>query len=228
MSNENLQIVLTNIQSFNNELLERCSTAEPAASQNHESNESNSENDDSNGLHDESNLYSAQTDGYENDSKRLFSLSTQSFSQNYNHSSIFNIEDGDNGHAAAFRSQNHSSGGGVPHSDYHFCNNYTNYVNNNENYFNTLINHGAATAWSSSSGSTRASHDQYEEISTASVVNSNYRSPVIEGNQQPLPQQDGMRCRVCLDKATGVHYGIVTCEGCKVIFFYLFKDSTQG
>jgi hypothetical protein len=23
-------------------------------------------------------------------------------------------------------------------------------------------------------------------------------------------------CRVCNDKATGVHYGIATCEGCKV------------
>ena len=25
-------------------------------------------------------------------------------------------------------------------------------------------------------------------------------------------------CKVCNDKATGVHYGISTCEGCKVIF----------
>lgn len=26
------------------------------------------------------------------------------------------------------------------------------------------------------------------------------------------------RCKVCLDKATGFHYGISSCEGCKVIF----------
>lgn len=26
------------------------------------------------------------------------------------------------------------------------------------------------------------------------------------------------KCKVCNDKATGVHYGISTCEGCKVSF----------
>ena len=25
------------------------------------------------------------------------------------------------------------------------------------------------------------------------------------------------RCKVCKDKATGIHYGIPSCEGCKVI-----------
>ena len=25
------------------------------------------------------------------------------------------------------------------------------------------------------------------------------------------------KCKVCTDQATGVHYGIPTCEGCKVI-----------
>ena len=26
------------------------------------------------------------------------------------------------------------------------------------------------------------------------------------------------KCKVCTDKATGIHYGIATCEGCKVLF----------
>jgi hypothetical protein len=34
-------------------------------------------------------------------------------------------------------------------------------------------------------------------------------------------------CKVCNDKATGIHYGVATCEGCKVYFeisfeFFLF------
>jgi hypothetical protein len=26
-------------------------------------------------------------------------------------------------------------------------------------------------------------------------------------------------CKVCNDKATGIHYGVATCEGCKVVSF---------
>ena len=25
-------------------------------------------------------------------------------------------------------------------------------------------------------------------------------------------------CRICHDKASGIHYGVATCEGCKVSF----------
>ena len=27
-------------------------------------------------------------------------------------------------------------------------------------------------------------------------------------------------CRICHDKASGIHYGVVTCEGCKVECFF--------
>ena len=35
----------------------------------------------------------------------------------------------------------------------------------------------------------------------------------------PFPFGD---CRICSDKATGVHYGVATCEGCKVSGEVLF------
>lgn len=35
----------------------------------------------------------------------------------------------------------------------------------------------------------------------------------------PFPFGD---CKICNDKATGVHYGVATCEGCKVYFSFLF------
>jgi hypothetical protein len=31
-------------------------------------------------------------------------------------------------------------------------------------------------------------------------------------------------CKICHDKASGIHYGVITCEGCKVInFIFLVK-----
>lgn len=31
------------------------------------------------------------------------------------------------------------------------------------------------------------------------------------------------KCKVCYDIASGIHYGIATCEGCKVFRFYNLK-----
>lgn len=31
------------------------------------------------------------------------------------------------------------------------------------------------------------------------------------------------KCKVCKDKATGIHYGIPSCEGCKVNKIKIFK-----
>lgn len=42
------------------------------------------------------------------------------------------------------------------------------------------------------------------------------------GHQEPMGEQDEdeqpMICMICEDKATGLHYGIITCEGCKGFF----------
>ena len=46
-------------------------------------------------------------------------------------------------------------------------------------------------------------------------------------NKKDMQQQKAARkqtfifgeCKICNDKATGVHYGIITCEGCKVRFW---------
>ena len=36
---------------------------------------------------------------------------------------------------------------------------------------------------------------------------------------KPLDKSQFGNCKVCQDKASGIHYGVATCEGCKVIFF---------
>jgi hypothetical protein len=28
------------------------------------------------------------------------------------------------------------------------------------------------------------------------------------------------QCQICFDRATGIHYGVSSCEGCKVFCFY--------
>ena len=35
------------------------------------------------------------------------------------------------------------------------------------------------------------------------------------------------QCRICNDRATGVHYGVATCEGCKVRVHYDTYDAVQ-
>lgn len=30
------------------------------------------------------------------------------------------------------------------------------------------------------------------------------------------------KCRICKSEATGIHYGVSSCEGCKVIFLIIY------
>lgn len=39
-----------------------------------------------------------------------------------------------------------------------------------------------------------------------------------EQQEQPEEEEQPMICMICEDKATGLHYGIITCEGCKGFF----------
>ncbi|KAJ8952678.1 hypothetical protein NQ318_020993 [Aromia moschata] len=41
---------------------------------------------------------------------------------------------------------------------------------------------------------------------------------VGEQHEQPEEEEQPMICMICEDKATGLHYGIITCEGCKGFF----------
>ena len=49
-------------------------------------------------------------------------------------------------------------------------------------------------------------------------INQNGNNINKESNKNHQHQKfDFGRCKVCKDKATGIHYGIPSCEGCKVI-----------
>ena len=43
-----------------------------------------------------------------------------------------------------------------------------------------------------------------------------YESQLSQANKRPKSTFPFGKCKVCTDKATGIHYGIATCEGCKV------------
>ena len=54
----------------------------------------------------------------------------------------------------------------------------------------------------------------FEEVSKKSNHNG---FKVNKESNKSHQKFDFGRCKVCKDKATGIHYGIPSCEGCKVI-----------
>jgi hypothetical protein len=59
---------------------------------------------------------------------------------------------------------------------------------------------------------------------SGSDASSSLAPQVVVVTRRPKSTFPFGRCRVCNDKATGVHYGIATCEGCKVCLFIHLTD----
>ncbi|KAK3591439.1 hypothetical protein CHS0354_033438 [Potamilus streckersoni] len=49
-------------------------------------------------------------------------------------------------------------------------------------------------------------------------ISTTSKSPMVGINTEERCQLEPMVCAICNDKATGLHYGIITCEGCKGFF----------
>jgi len=52
----------------------------------------------------------------------------------------------------------------------------------------------------------------------SSVLSGNSSGQTSEGSGPVDEEDQPLVCMICEDKATGLHYGIITCEGCKGFF----------
>ena len=57
-------------------------------------------------------------------------------------------------------------------------------------------------------GQNRTASQNYDEMR----FRENFRSMPAKAHIEIIP------CKVCGDRSSGIHYGIITCEGCKVRF----------
>lgn len=63
-----------------------------------------------------------------------------------------------------------------------------------------------------------ASETPIAHDNSPSCSNSSTEGLIAEANSSTSPKIPFSfgKCKICNDRATGIHYGIATCEGCKV------------
>ena len=65
----------------------------------------------------------------------------------------------------------------------------------------------------SNAGCSSSNNNNKRSLSNGSVNGANTSNG---GTPRKLDKQQFGMCKICNDKATGIHYGIPSCEGCKV------------
>ena len=60
-------------------------------------------------------------------------------------------------------------------------------------------------------GQNRTASQNYDEMR----FRENFRSMPAKAHIEIIP------CKVCGDRSSGIHYGIITCEGCKVRYYII-------
>jgi hypothetical protein len=63
-----------------------------------------------------------------------------------------------------------------------------------------------------------------DNLAVRNLNDDNSKLNSSQSNKRPKSTFPFGKCKVCSDKATGVHYGIATCEGCKVSVKILHKN----